>query len=149
MPNPVQSSVSLTIGFCVCSPLWIIFIGCSHCSGAPGHVMQGGAPGTFAWERGKPPCLKLPEVTPGSEAPAVLPWGAPHWREGSAPGSGSWSCGNGALHVGIGRLESHLALPLPPKVTRGKLGSLPEPQFPHLDNGGLQQISSPSRSFQL
>lgn len=50
---------------------------------------------------------------------------------------------------GIGKLEPRLTLPLPPKVTQGKLGSLPEPQFPHLYDGGLQQIRSPSRSFQF
>ena len=48
MPNPVQQSMSLTMRLCVCSQLWVMFIGHSHCSGAPGHIILGGATGEGA-----------------------------------------------------------------------------------------------------
>lgn len=82
MPNPVQQSMSLTMRLCVCSRLWVMFIGHSHCSGAPGHIIPGGAPGILPRGGSKPSCLQLPEFIPQHEVPTDLLPGTPGQSEG-------------------------------------------------------------------
>lgn len=58
-------------------------------------------------EGSKPSCLKLPELTLGSEALADLPWGAPDQSEGNTPGSRVHvNDGNGALHLASGNMPA-------------------------------------------
>lgn len=86
-PNPVQQSVSLTIRLCVCSRLWVIFIGCSHFSRAPANVIQGGAPGTLTRGGEQPSGLLFLESILGLDAPADRLQGALDQSEGNTPGS--------------------------------------------------------------
>lgn len=100
MPNPVQQSMSLTIRLYVCSWLWVIFIGYSHCSGAPGCVTRVGPQAHLPGEGANLPALSY-QNSPQEVRLLQTCFGVPQTRvRRNVPGS--WGSGNGALHFASG-----------------------------------------------